>query len=113
MVELMHEIWVEFDDLGQELPGCCLAGPIGDGFRQLLEPGARLIHTFKAGSYYEAMTIYHQFFGARALYHQASVEYASLSTALGGKMPLCRKDHPALPTRKPWQTGVLRRSVLF
>jgi hypothetical protein len=61
MVELMHEIWVEVDDLGQELPGCCLAGPIGDGFRQLLEPGARLIHTFKAGSYYEAMTIYHQF----------------------------------------------------
>jgi hypothetical protein len=61
MVELTHEIWVEMDDLGQELPGCCFAGPRGDGFRQLLGPGARLVHTFKAGSHYEAMTIYHQF----------------------------------------------------
>ncbi|WP_245477553.1 hypothetical protein [Bradyrhizobium guangxiense] len=61
MVELTHEIWVQVDDSGQQLPSCCLAGPHGDDFRKLLGPGARLIHTFKAGSHYEAMTIYYRF----------------------------------------------------
>jgi hypothetical protein len=62
MVELTQEIWVQLDS-GQELPDLCLAGACGDGFRQLLGPGAHLIHTFKAGSVYEAMTIYNQFLG--------------------------------------------------
>ena len=44
MVELLHEIWVEHGEDGQALESCCLAGPDGDDFRQLLEPGARLVH---------------------------------------------------------------------
>jgi hypothetical protein len=62
MVDLLHEIWVETRD-GMELESCCLAGPDGDSARKLLAPSARLVHTFTAGSYFEAMTIYHRFLG--------------------------------------------------
>jgi hypothetical protein len=62
MVDLLHEIWLRTED-GMELESCCLAGPDGDDARKLLAPGARLIHTFTAGSYFEAMTIYHRFLG--------------------------------------------------
>ena len=57
MAILVHEIWGEDYDNGDALPGLCLAGPNGDGFRRLLEPGARLVGTFRAGSHFEAMTI--------------------------------------------------------
>ena len=63
MALLQHEVWEEPDGDGGRLPGLCLAGPDGDGFRALLRPGARCVHTFAAGSHFEAMTIYHQMLG--------------------------------------------------
>ncbi len=61
MVERLHEIWEDEDG-----PGCCLAGPAGDGFRGLIGPEARLIHTFWAGSHHEAMTTYSRLLGREA-----------------------------------------------
>lgn len=55
---LIHEIWVDQDDL----PVCCLAGPDGDGARAL-SPGARLVHVFVANSHVDAMREYHAFLG--------------------------------------------------
>jgi hypothetical protein len=63
MEMMLHEVWQDAGDDGQLLPGCCLAGPDGDAFRQSLSSGARLIHTFEAGSHLEAMTIYYQLMG--------------------------------------------------
>lgn len=63
MVELRHEIWVDGGESGAELEGCCLAGPDGDGFRRRLAPSARLLHTFEAGSHFEAMCTYHRLVG--------------------------------------------------
>jgi hypothetical protein len=63
MVELIHEIWVEPDENGQLLESCCLAGPEGDGFRRQLSSKAHLVHTFTAGSHFEAMTIYCRLLG--------------------------------------------------
>ena len=62
MVGLLHEIWLETRD-GMELESLSLAGPDGDDAHKLFAPGARLVHTFTAGSYFEAMTIYHRFLG--------------------------------------------------
>lgn len=62
MAILIHEVWEEISD-GMVLHSCCLAGPHGDGFRRFLEQGARLLTTFKAGSHFEAMTIYHNYLG--------------------------------------------------
>ena len=60
MAILKHEVWVGNDGL----PGCCLAGPAGDGARRLFsEDGAKLIWTFEAGSHFEAMTKYHAHMG--------------------------------------------------
>jgi hypothetical protein len=63
---LLHEIWMDSDDTGEELPGCCLAGRRGDAFRKLLHPHARLVHTFSASNHFEAMQIYHAFLGRDA-----------------------------------------------
>ncbi|CAA6803495.1 MAG: Unknown protein [uncultured Sulfurovum sp.] len=52
MNELIHEVWEEFDN-EQVLPGCCLAGPDGDGFRALLSSNARLKIVFKASNHKE------------------------------------------------------------
>jgi hypothetical protein len=41
----------------------CLAGPMGDTARALLEPDARLLSTFEAGSTFEAMNLYNQRLG--------------------------------------------------
>ena len=57
MAILRHEVWEDYGDGGEALPGVCLAGPDGDGFRRLLAPTARLVHAFEAGSHHEAMTI--------------------------------------------------------
>ena len=65
MVELRHEIWVDNGESGAELEGCCLAGLDGDEFRRLLQPSARLIHTFAAGSHFEAMCMYHRLVGRK------------------------------------------------
>ena len=55
MAMLAHEIWEDANGL----PSLCLAGPHGDGCRGILDQPARLIHTYAAGSYFEAMTIYY------------------------------------------------------
>lgn len=60
MAVLVHEIWEAVDD-GMILHACCLAGPLGEGGRRNLEPGARLLATFEAGSHFEAMTIYNRY----------------------------------------------------
>jgi hypothetical protein len=59
MATLVHEIWLVPDEDGQDLPMCVLAGPDGDGARSRNPPEARLLCTFDAGSYFEAMTIYY------------------------------------------------------
>lgn len=60
MARLLHEVWFE----AEGLPGCVLAGPPGDDARGLfLSRGARLVHTFEAGSYFEAMQLYNAFPG--------------------------------------------------
>jgi hypothetical protein len=63
MVGLLHEVWVDTGESGAELEGCCFAGPDGDEFRRLLQPSARLVHTFQAGSHFEAMSTYHRILG--------------------------------------------------
>jgi hypothetical protein len=63
MVNLLHEVWIDTDDMGQQLPCCCLAGPDGDANRRALAQNARLVYTFWAGSHHEAMVLYHRFLG--------------------------------------------------
>lgn len=60
MAVLVHEVWEEAID-GTVLHACCLAGRLGEDCRRVLAPGARLLTTFKAGSHFEAMTLYHRF----------------------------------------------------
>jgi hypothetical protein len=57
MARLKHEVWKD----AKGLPMCCLAGPDGDGARDLNEPGAKLVWTFEAGSHFEAMTTYNDY----------------------------------------------------
>jgi hypothetical protein len=57
MARLVHEIWID----AEGLPGLSLAGPMGADARRLHGPGARLVHSFVAGSHTEAMTIYNEF----------------------------------------------------
>jgi hypothetical protein len=52
---LLHEIWRE--DGGCTGITCCLAGPMGDQARAMLEPGAYLLQVFMAHSRFEAGTI--------------------------------------------------------
>jgi hypothetical protein len=54
MAVLIHEVWID----SEGLPGMCLAGPMGKGFRELQGPGAKLIATIEASSHFEAMTKY-------------------------------------------------------
>lgn len=65
MAVLIHKIW-EHDCDGMVLHFCCLAGPGGDGCRGFLEPNARLLTTFEAGSHFEAMTTYNRYLGHEA-----------------------------------------------
>lgn len=54
-----HELWLEPD-------GCqtfCLAGPQGEGARNLLEPGSILTWQVEASSYFEAMSKYYSYMG--------------------------------------------------
>ncbi len=62
MAVLVHEIWEVVSD-GMVLHTCCLAGPDGDRCRQSLEPSARLLTTFEAGSHFEAMSVYNRYLG--------------------------------------------------
>ena len=63
MAKLVHEIWEQIDDRGQMLPGLGLAGPDGEGFRELLHEDARCVRRFGAESHFEAMTIYYRHYG--------------------------------------------------
>ncbi|MEN2424682.1 hypothetical protein [Chromobacterium vaccinii] len=63
MTSLLHEVWEEIDEDGQSLPGLCLAGPDGDGFKALLGPGSRLVTTLYASSHFEAMKKYYEIVG--------------------------------------------------
>jgi hypothetical protein len=56
---IKHEVWMDSDGL----PGLCLAGKKGNGFRQLLGHDSQLIHTFYSVSHFEAMNIYYKFMG--------------------------------------------------
>jgi hypothetical protein len=58
MAKLLHELWEENDGEGLTF---CLAGPIGDGARGLLRPGAKLIWTVEAECHFDAMTKYYAF----------------------------------------------------
>ena len=60
MARLVHEVWLD----AEGLPSCVLAGPPGDDARRLfLSRDARLVHTFEAGSHFEAMQLYNAYLG--------------------------------------------------
>jgi hypothetical protein len=59
MAILRHELW---DEGGGHMT-LCLAGPMGDAARAMLEPGARLVWQVEAGSHFEAMTLYYKHLG--------------------------------------------------
>ena len=54
---IKHEIWENPDGLTT----LSIALKRGNEFREFLEPGSKLIHTFYASTYFEAMTIYYKF----------------------------------------------------
>lgn len=56
--ELIHEIWLDPEPDGQMLPGLCLAGPMGDGFRSLLSEGAVKIGEIVGHSHFDIMSKY-------------------------------------------------------
>ncbi|OZG75541.1 hypothetical protein BTA51_03580 [Hahella sp. CCB-MM4] len=56
---MKHELWVETE----EEQTFCLAGRYGDSVRSLLKPGAKLVWTCDASSYFEAMTKYYEYMG--------------------------------------------------
>ena len=58
---LVHEIWEKVDGPGSMM--LCLAGPRGDSARSTLGEGARCVHRFEAGSWFEAMRVYHRYNG--------------------------------------------------
>lgn len=57
-LELVHEIWLDPETDGQMLPGLCLAGPMGDGFRSLLNKGASKVGEVRGTSTFDVMTKY-------------------------------------------------------
>jgi hypothetical protein len=72
MATLKHEVWK--DAAGLEM--CCLSGPDGDGARNLLGKSSKLVWTFEAGSYFEAMTKYHAFLGREPYTTNQEWDYA-------------------------------------
>ena len=56
--ELIHEIWLDPEPDGQMLPGLCLAGPMGNGFRSLLNKGAVKAGEIVGHSSFDVMTKY-------------------------------------------------------
>ena len=59
--KLLHELWQDTGEGEYGFETFCFAGPLGEGARALLSPEAKLIWTVKAGSHFEAMTLYYQF----------------------------------------------------
>ncbi len=76
MASLIHEVWEDMDEDGQSLPGCCLAGPDGEGFRALLSSNAILLITFEASCHFEAMNNYYEIvgYGKYRTEHQSDTE---------------------------------------
>jgi hypothetical protein len=62
MTKLLHEIW-RADGGACTAITCCLAGPMGDQARAMLEPGAYLLQVFWAASQCEASTIRNKILG--------------------------------------------------
>lgn len=58
-MSVRHELW----DEGDGRSTFCLSSERGDGARDLLEPGARLVWEVDAVSHYEAMTKYYAHMG--------------------------------------------------
>ncbi|MBX5039674.1 hypothetical protein HJB51_06055 [Rhizobium lentis] len=56
--ELIHEIWLDPGPDGQMLPGLCLAGPMGNSFRSLLNEGAVKAGEITGHSHSDVMTKY-------------------------------------------------------
>jgi hypothetical protein len=52
-----HELWVDRNGLDT----FCLAGPMGDAARALLDQPAELVWSVEAASHFEAMTLYYEF----------------------------------------------------
>ncbi|MBP2461435.1 hypothetical protein J3A65_002199 [Rhizobium sp. PvP014] len=56
--ELVHEVWLDPEADGQMLPGLCLAGPMGDGFRSVLNEGACKVGEIRGSSTFDLMIKY-------------------------------------------------------
>jgi hypothetical protein len=56
MASLLHEVWEDSDNFSQMV---CLAGIDGDKWRATLGQNSRLVATFEASSYGEAMNKYY------------------------------------------------------
>lgn len=72
MALLRHEVWLD----PEGLPGMCLAGPMGDGLRALLEPGSRLVATIEGSSHFDAMTKYYAMMGWGAYATEFQEDYS-------------------------------------
>jgi hypothetical protein len=57
---VLHQLWI--NESAGEQTFCC-AGPRGDSARSLLQPGAKLVWTVEAESWFEAMTKYYAYMG--------------------------------------------------
>ena len=75
MAILVHEVWMD----AQGLPGMCLAGPMGDGFRSLRSEGSRLVATIEAGCRFEAMTKYYAMLGRGPYDHDEPADHEPYS----------------------------------
>lgn len=80
MATLIHEVWIDANGL----PSLCLSGSHGAHCRKLLDQPAQLIHTFEAGSHYEAMTIYFRLQGWGTYTTDFAMDYEPYPDELSG-----------------------------
>src|SRR6185436_1674301 len=59
MAVLVRELWIE----SNKEQTFCLAGPMGDGARAMLSPGAKKVWSVTAESHFDAMTRYYEYMG--------------------------------------------------
>ena len=78
VVQLLHQIWEDPDSASLEL---CVATRAREEQRRKLEPRARLLHSFHASSYLEAMDIYHEWNGWERYVPIPGFEYESYTEA--------------------------------
>ncbi|TDW16610.1 hypothetical protein EV128_13462 [Rhizobium azibense] len=55
---MIFEIWLDPEPDGHMLPGLCIAGPMGDDYRSLLNSGAVKAGEIEGHSHFEVMTRY-------------------------------------------------------